>query len=100
MLDTLDAVIITMDNVSTGTIEFLWDEGFDPDGDTLSYDFNASLTINSPSGSVTSDYDSILTSTNFSLAYQGIFNDIFALEATTAVIDWDVSVFDKDRYQH
>tara|TARA_B100001765_G_scaffold81751_1_gene50047 strand:- start:215 stop:1228 length:1014 start_codon:yes stop_codon:yes gene_type:complete len=96
MLDTLDAVIITMENVSTGSIEFLWEEGFDPDGDTLSYYFNATLTINSPSGSITSDYDSILTSANFSLAYQGIFDDIFALEGTTADILWDISVFDSE----
>jgi len=91
-LNEQDSIYITMDNFSSDSITFTWNEAVDIDGDELLYDFTASLIVN---GQVKAEYSSSsLTIREMKIDHQSVFDEIFAAQAMLGGIEWDVSVTD------
>jgi len=94
ILNDQDSIFITMDNYSSDSIVFTWDEAVDVDvdGDELLYDFTASLLVN---GQVMTEYSlSSLNNTEIKIDHQSVFDAIFTAEAMSGELEWDVSVYD------
>jgi len=87
-----DAVItITESELSTGSLDLEWEGAEDVDGDSITYHFTATLTV----GTYTEQMDSSLADTNFSLmSYQELYDKLFAMESTTAELEWNVTADD------
>ena len=87
LVESDSMITITSANVSTGRLMFNWEEAVDVDGDTINYHFTATLSI----GTHTEDHDTTVMVLEFAgLDYQSLYNKIWALQLTSAELEWNV----------
>ncbi len=84
----MDSVLtISLADLSTGYLDIAWEEAVDVDGDSIIYHYTSILTI----GTVTEQIDTTVVDTSFSLmSYQSLYDKLYALESTTAELEWNV----------
>ncbi len=84
----MDTVLtISLSDLSTGYLDIAWEEAVDVDGDSIIYHYTSILTI----GTVTEQIDTTVVDTSFSLmSYQSLYDKLYALESTTAELEWNV----------
>ena len=87
LTETDEVIAITLDELSTGSLDFEWEVAEDVDGDSIVYHYTSTLTA----GSYTEQLDSSLVDTSLTLmTYRAIYDKLFAWEVTTAVLEWHV----------
>ena len=87
LTETDELIAITLDELSTGSLDFEWEVAEDVDGDSIVYHYTSTLTA----GSYTEQLDSSLVDTSLTLmSYRAIYDKLFALGAMTAVLEWHV----------
>ena len=87
LTETETELVIPLEELSTGSLDFGWEVAEDVDGDTILYHYSSTLTV----GSYTEQMDSSVVDTGLSLmSYQDLYDKLFALEATTATVEWQV----------
>ena len=84
----MDSVLtISLAELSTGSLDIAWEEAVDVDGDSIIYHYTSVLTV----GTVTEQIDTSLVDTSFTfMSYQSLYDQLYALESTTAELEWNV----------
>ena len=85
-----EVVTLTNDNVTGGDMVLFWSNSTDADGDQVEYTLSMCIT------EVSECIDTTLTSTNFSVSYQELYNTITAVAGlNTVTVEWNVTTSDE-----